>query len=76
MNEDKARSILNRSIREDGSLGDVGEGYVAWTTHTDKTAPKDSSWNRACAKRATLDGTFTADELEAIAWWMRNKSDI
>ena len=22
---------------------------------------------------ATLDGSFTADDLEAIAWWMRNK---
>jgi len=21
---------------------------------------------------ATLDGEFTADDLEAIAWWMRN----
>lgn len=24
-------------------------------------------------KEATLDGDFTADDLEAIAWWMRNK---
>lgn len=24
--------------------------------------------------RALPDGTFTADELEAIAWWMRNKA--
>ena len=22
-----------------------------------------------------LDGNFTADELEAIAWWMRNKAE-
>ena len=24
-------------------------------------------------KDTTLDGVFTADQLEAIAWWMRNK---
>lgn len=24
---------------------------------------------------ATLDGEFTADELEAIAWWMKNKKE-
>lgn len=23
---------------------------------------------------ATLEGTYTADELEAIVWWMRNKA--
>lgn len=23
--------------------------------------------------KVTLDGRFTADELEAMAWWMRNK---
>jgi hypothetical protein len=25
--------------------------------------------------RCCLDGMFTADELEAIAWWMRNKQN-
>ena len=25
---------------------------------------------------ATLDDSFTADELEAIAWWMRNKRRV
>lgn len=25
-------------------------------------------------KFATLDGEFSAEELEAIAWWMQNKS--
>lgn len=24
-------------------------------------------------KTAVMDGEFTADQLEAIAWWMRNK---
>ena len=27
------------------------------------------------AEHTQLDGEFTADELEAIAWWMRNKSE-
>jgi hypothetical protein len=29
------------------------------------------NWNMG-RPDATLDGRFTADELEAIAWWMRN----
>ena len=32
--------------------------YLCWN-------PKD--------ERARLDGLFSADELEAVAWWMRNK---
>lgn len=26
-------------------------------------------------KDATLDGLFNAEQLEAIAWWMRNKGE-
>ena len=31
------------------------------------------AWNKK-NKDACLDGDFTADDLEAIAWWMRNKT--
>jgi hypothetical protein len=27
-------------------------------------------------READLDGSFTADELEAIAWWMRNQKVV
>jgi hypothetical protein len=27
-------------------------------------------------QEADLDGSFTADELEAIAWWMRNEKVV
>ncbi len=31
------------------------------------------SW-RVGDKEACLDGDFTAEELKAIAWWMKNKT--
>lgn len=31
--------------------------------------------DRAYKEYVTLDNDFTADELEAIAWWMRNKGE-
>jgi len=57
MNEAKAREILGDWIKPDGGLYCLGR-YVSWHT----SAPD-----------ACLDDNFTADELEAIAWWMRNK---
>lgn len=56
MNEAKAREILGDTIRPDGSLYH-GLQYVYWV-------PEE--------KDVTLDSDFSADELEAIAWWMRN----
>lgn len=59
MTEEKARELLRHSI--DGKdLHDIG-WYLAWkATYPD--------W-------ATLDGTFSADDLEAIAWWMRHNAE-
>lgn len=57
MNEDEARVELIDSISDDDGLYSLG-WYLAWWPHE---------------TTATLDGIFTADELEAIAWWMRNK---
>ena len=58
MNEKKARELLGSgTIREDNGLSDLN-WYLEWFTGDDY---------------ATLDGTFGAEELEAIAWWMKNK---
>lgn len=58
MNEEQARKILGDAIEGDNGLYSCG-WYLAWSPHE----------NTAC-----LDGDFTAEDLEAIAWWMRNKS--
>lgn len=58
MNEKEAREELGETIKEDGGLYNLGH-YIAWS--------KGSS-------TVTLDSEFDANELEAIAWWMRNKS--
>ena len=59
MDKEKVENILKGDIQEDGRLYNVG-AYLAWT-------PGD--------KEATLDGDFDADELEAIAWYMRNTEE-
>jgi hypothetical protein len=62
MDEAKATEILKDCIGagcppKNNQLHSLG-WYLAWD-------PGD--------KEATLDGIFSAEELEAIAWWMRNK---
>lgn len=55
MTLDEARKILGADIRPDNSI--INEGaYIKWP---------------AGDPRANLDGDFTAEELEAIATWMR-----
>lgn len=58
INEEKARKILGDAIKEDNSLYCLGT-YIGWSR-------EDST--------ACLDGTymFTAEYLEAVAWWMKN----
>lgn len=58
MNEEKAREILGAAIRPDNSLSSLGP-YIGW-------APGDAD--------ICLDADFTVDELEALTWWLRNKS--
>jgi len=59
MTEEKARELLRIAINGK-DLRDIG-WYLAWkSTYPD--------W-------ATLDGTFSADDLEAIAWWMRHNAE-
>lgn len=57
MNEERAREILANSIQPDGSLYCLGN-YRSWIPGEDMIC---------------LDSYFSADELEAIVWWMRNK---
>ncbi len=60
MDEQKAREILEGVIiTEDDNLYSLGVWYL-WWAHDRK-------------EEAVLDGQYTADQLEAIAWWMRNK---
>lgn len=60
MNEAEARKILGDAVRENGALGDTGEVYIDW----------HPTWTSLGT--ALVDGWATADQLEAIAWWMRN----
>lgn len=57
--ETDVRRILAEAIRPNGKLGSFDEVYVDYD-------PKD--------KTALVDGHATAEQLEAIAWWMRNKT--
>jgi hypothetical protein len=59
MNEEQARRILGADIQPNDNLYCLGR-YLSWETSD---------------KEATLDAQFTADELEAIAWWMQNKNE-
>jgi hypothetical protein len=56
MNEERAREILKNHIRPNGGLRPDNR-YISWQ-------PGEIT--------ITLDDYYTADELEAIAWWMRN----
>ena len=57
MDEQETRRILGDTIEPDGSLYCLGH-YKQWNL-ADETV--------------CLDCSFTAEELEAIAWWMRRK---
>jgi hypothetical protein len=57
MDEHKARTNLEGMIRSDNMLTLCKERYVFWNGNNN----------------VILDGPFTTDELESIAWWVRNK---
>lgn len=56
MNRKKAIKILGNTITKDGELYNLGH-YIDWSKGDDTVC---------------LDCRFDADELEAIAWWIRN----
>jgi len=57
MNEHKARVNLEGMIMSDNALSLNWARYVYW--------PGNDT--------IRIEGTFTTDELEAIAWWVKNK---
>lgn len=60
MDENEARRLLSTHVKEDGELGMSYSGeYLNW---------------RPGRKKITIDMELTVDQLEAIAWWMRNNS--
>ena len=59
MDEKQAKKILGSSIKDDG-IARITE-YILWVDDGSNTV--------------ILDGNFNADELEAIAWWMKNKKN-
>lgn len=62
MNEQRARELLAEYVQPDGvSLYLLGK-YLAW-------APSDGD-GLLGTEGATLDGRFSPDQLEAVAWWM------
>ena len=58
MNEEKAKEILESALLKNSDMLFSLGWYLSW-------APENVT--------ATLDGEFSAEDLEAIAWWMRNK---
>ena len=58
MDEIDARALLDGAVRRDNGL-EQSTPFIRWYEG---------------AKEVALDGRFTAAQLEAIAWWMRNKS--
>lgn len=63
MNEEKAREILASVELELGALNSGSLNHRG-------TRDEYISWSGD--EKVMLDGKFTADDLEAIAWWMRN----
>ena len=63
MNEKRAREILAEYIQEDDSL-------ISDSLRTDT---KYINYYPS-SKSVTLDDKFSAEELEAIVWWMKNKN--
>jgi len=57
MNEQQAREILGDSIRKDGGLFNLS--HLLWW---------ETTW-----PKAILNDELTANELEAIAFWMRRE---
>ena len=65
MNEEKATLILEDWLDNKGGIcGNVENSHFCW-------------YNDVFRDTFTVDNVhFTADQLEAIAWWMRNKTSV
>ena len=63
MNEEQARQILGAGIEADDEL------YAPYPDRNFMHWMRD--WGQVL-----LEGVFTANKLEAIAWWMKNKGQM
>lgn len=63
MDEKRAREVLGRAIQGD-DIDLLGNSLYSESCF--------AQWHVG-DERANLDGKFTLEQLEAIAWWMRNK---
>jgi hypothetical protein len=61
MDERRAREVLGSAIENDDMVCSLGTHVLDYCNYKGMGT-------------AGLDGNFTADQLEAIAWWMRNKA--
>ena len=59
MTEIRARKLLGNSIHPDGSLKATDDNWIEWPLRPDGVD-------------ISIDGSFTAEQLEALAWWLRN----
>jgi hypothetical protein len=67
----EAMHILEELIDLDEGLG---------LTNPQWERDKVRNWDFTCfhenGDNVTLDGEYTADQLEALAWWIRNHKDV
>lgn len=62
MDEKRAREILGIDPPDSDRINDArNTSWIMWPRHGDRDL-------------VLLDGSYTSDELEAIAWWMKNKT--
>jgi len=61
MNEASARKLIGEFIQSDGALKATDTNWIIWPLRPD-------------GKTICVDGYFTAEELEALAWWIRNRA--
>ena len=61
MNEERAKKILSKFISDGNILtGETFLDHMLWFP-----------WENT----AGIEGEFTLEEIEALAWWMRNKNE-
>jgi hypothetical protein len=59
MNEKTARKLFGEVRQPDGSLRETDDNWIVWPVRPD-------------GESIQIDGGFTAEQLDALAWWIRN----
>jgi hypothetical protein len=61
MNEEKAKKILSKFIQDGNILtGETFTDHIFWF-------PSENT--------VGIEGEFTLEEIEALAWWIKNKNE-